>query len=104
VIDVRWPAAGSRLEAISHSETGETAFSLIVMRENSFTTRDLCGCEILSRGFGNGIPSTSDMVFHLHLMKAAGRRAIAPDYIPPETARLRALEDSDLCRLRPAGE
>jgi hypothetical protein len=53
-------------------------FSLIVMRENSFTTRDLCGCGILSRGFGNGIPSTSDMVFHLHLMKAAGRRAIAP--------------------------
>ena len=101
VIDVRWPAAGSRLEAISHSETGEAAFSLIVMRENSFTTRDLCGCGILSRGFVSGIPSTSDDGFPPAIHEAAVRRAICHVTIfrlkPRDYARSRIVE----CLLAP---
>jgi cyclopropane-fatty-acyl-phospholipid synthase len=36
--------------------------------------------------------------------KRQGAAPLPRDYIPLETARLRALEDSDLCRLRLAGE
>jgi len=44
------------------------------------------------------------MVFHLQLTKRRGAAPLPRDYIPLETARLRALEDSESLRLRLAGE